>query len=272
MTEGERWAREALAELRDAGLGPAAIARFLAASQRRANERRAARPALARQARAWAAVGALGWVLPAAAGAQRFRQQLWAGLGWWGLTALMLDWHLGMLETEEGDPRPLSPADACTLARAWLVPLAATGPGPLVCAAAFASDGLDGALARAGAPTRAGRDLEGVVDTAFAAAALRGAVSRGGLGRPAAAIEAGRLLTGTAYAFATYLGEAVPPDPALAHAARATTPIRAAGLLAAGLGHRRVANSLVTAGALAGVAAVLRQGAMRRWAVLGSNQ
>jgi hypothetical protein len=35
----------------------------------------------------------------------------------------MLDWHLGMAEGGDGRPRArLSPADAVTLARFWLVP------------------------------------------------------------------------------------------------------------------------------------------------------
>lgn len=259
MTEGERWAREALSRLRDEGLGPAAFARFLVVSQRRANERRAQRPRLAAQARVWSAGGALAWLIAAAADAGPCRRRLRPGLAWWGLTALMLDWHLGMFETEAGEPRPLGPADACTLARCWLVPLAAERPGPFVLAAGFASDGLDGVLARATAPTRAGRDLEGAVDAAFAAAALRGAVRGGNLSRRAAALEATRLATGFGVTCATYFGRARAPDRMVARAARASTPVRAAGLLAAGLGRRRTADALVTAGALAGIASVVAQ-------------
>jgi phosphatidylglycerophosphate synthase len=255
VTEGERWARDALAELRAARFEPAAVGRFLAASRRRAAETRAARPAVARQARRWSAVGAAAWAAPAALGVQPLRRRAVPGLAWWGLTALMLDWHLGMVETEDGEPRPLGPADALTLARAWLVPLAAERPGPLVCFVAFASDGLDGALARRTRTTRAGRDLEGVADVAFAAAALRGAVRCGGLSRGPAAIEATRMASGVALSWASYLGRGEPPDAALRNAARATTPVRIAGLAAAGLGRRRIADALVTAGALAGLAA-----------------
>ena len=60
MTEGERWAREALDRLRAEDLTGPAFARFLGASQRRADENRASRPELAAQARRWSAVGAAG--------------------------------------------------------------------------------------------------------------------------------------------------------------------------------------------------------------------
>ena len=211
------------------------MGRFLAASQRRSNERRAARPLLARQARSWIAAGALAWAALAAGGVEPFRRRRRSGLAWWGLTGLMLDWHLGMVETEDGQPRPLGPADACTLARAWLVPIAADTPAPLVCGLAAATDGLDGVLARAGRPTRLGRDLEGLVDAAFAMAALRGAARRGWLGRPVAAIEAARLAGGTAYAFARYFGSSASPAPEVMRAGRVTAIARTAGLIAAGL-------------------------------------
>jgi hypothetical protein len=103
-----------------------------------------------------------------------------------------------------------------------------------------------------------------VVDVAFALAALRGGVRGGGLGRPAAALEAGRLAAGTALAMAAYFGQARPPEPRVAHAARRTAPLRGAGLLAASLGRRRPADALVGAGALAGAGAVLRQAARPR--------
>jgi phosphatidylglycerophosphate synthase len=162
----------------------------------------------------------------------------------------MLDWHIGMLETEDGAPRNLGPADACTLLRVWLVPAAAGAPRPWMCALALASDGLDGALARRAGPTRIGRDLEGLADAAFAAAALRGAVRQGWLGRGAARAELGRIALGIGYSAAIWLGRATAPEARVLHAARAATPLRAAGLVAAGMGRRRTAGRLVTAGAL----------------------
>lgn len=239
--------------MRAARFTPAASARFLAASWRRAGERRLARPELTRQARAWGTLGALAWLIPGAAGIEPFRNLLRAGLGWWALTVLMLRWHLGMFETEAGEPRPLGPADACTLTRAWLVPLAAHRPGPFVCAIGFASDGLDGALARATAPTRAGRDLEGLVDSAFTLAALRGAVRCGWLGRVPATAEAARLLAGAGVISAAYFGSGSRPDPQLARSGRMTAPLRAVGLFAAACGRRRTADACVVLGAVTAI-------------------
>ena len=68
LTEGEAWTREQLELLLVARFSPAAIWRFLAASQRRAGDVRRHRPALTRQSRAWLAAGAAAWALPAAAG------------------------------------------------------------------------------------------------------------------------------------------------------------------------------------------------------------
>ena len=54
-----------------------------------------------------------------------------------------------------------------------------------MCGLAGVTDALDGALARCAEPTRAGRDLEGLVDASFALAALRGLTRAGRLGRAA---------------------------------------------------------------------------------------
>jgi phosphatidylglycerophosphate synthase len=240
---------------------------FLAASRTRARDTRAARPALARQARAWEVAGALAWGLPALGGVEPFRRRVASGLGWWAFTSLMLDWHLGMVESADGAPRTLRASDACTLTRAWLVPLAADDPTPLVCALGLASDALDGPLARrGGGATRAGRDLEGAVDAAFAAAVLRGAVRTRRLGAPAAALEGVRLGAGISFTFVSYFAAARAPAPGLTAAARATTPLRAAGLLAAASGRRRAGGALVSLGALAGMAAAAgaRRGVARK--------
>jgi hypothetical protein len=253
LTAGERWTRSELARLRAARWTPAAVASFLRASNRRSRDVRAERADLARQAWRWSVAGAVPWlVVPA------LRRLAPSGLASWGATALMLRWHLGMAETPDGRARSLGPADAMTLGRAWLIPVAAHRPGPLVCAAALATDGLDGALARATEPTRLGRDLEGLVDTAFALAAVRGAARLGWLGRRAASVEAFRLLVGTATAVGVYFGDARAPDPALLRSARVLAPLRSAGLLAAGFGRRRLANRLVTTGAAASLGLTLR--------------
>ena len=257
-TAGELWAREQLELLLGARFAPRAVARFLAASQRRANAERRARPATARRMRRWIGAGAGAWAALALAGREPFRRRAGAFAAWWGLTWLMLDWHIGMLETPDGRPRNLGAADACTLARVWLVPAAADDPAPWMCALAFATDGLDGRLARASEPTRLGRDLEGLADWAFAAAALRGAVHSGRLGRGAAAGELVRLGIGLGYALFVWFGSASAPDPRVLHAARVTTPVRMGGLVAAGLGHRRAAGALVAGGAAWSALAVAR--------------
>lgn len=221
-----------------------------------------------RRARWWIAAGAGAWAALAFARREPFRRRAGAFAAWWSLTWLMLDWHIGMLESEAGEPRNLSAADACTLARVWLVPAAADTPQPWICVLAFASDGLDGLLARAGVPTRLGRDLEGLADAAFATAALRGARRCGLLGRAAAGAELARLGVGLGYAVLVWLGSTRAPDARVLHAARVTTPIRAGGLVAAGLGRRRLADGLIAGGALwsgaATARAVLRRARSRR--------
>ena len=243
-TAGELWAREQLELLRDARFAPRAVARFLVASQRRANAERRARPATARRMRRWVAAGAGAWAALALAGREPFRRRAGAFAAWWALTWLMLDWHIGMVETEDGRPRNLGAADACTLVRVWLVPAAADAPAPWMCALAFATDGLDGRLARASEPTRIGRDLEGLADCGVR---RRGAARRGAqrLARPRARRAASS--RGSAPASATrvvvWFGSA-----------RRARPARAARRARHDAGARRRASSPPgsAAGALAG--------------------
>ena len=134
-----------------------------------------------------------------------------------------------------------------------------------MCALALASDGLDGRLARRHAePTRFGRDLEGLADVAFAVAALRGARRRDWLGRAATRAELVRIAAGLGYTVAVWFGTARPPDARLLRAARATTPVRAAGLVAAGLRRRRLADALVAGGAASSLAATAAAARRRR--------
>lgn len=238
------------------------MARFLLASHRRAGEQRTARPQTARRIRRWIAAGAAARGALALARREPFARGTVAFAAWWALVWLMLDWHVGMVESEDGQPRNLGAADACTLVRVWLVPAVADTPRPWMCALAFATDAVDGPLARASAPTRLGRDLEGLADAAFAVAALRGARRRGWLGRCAATAELARIAAGLGYASLVWLGSAQPPDAGVLHAARVTTPIRAGGLIAAGLGHRRRAGAVVLAGA--GWSALATAAAIRR--------
>lgn len=254
LTEGERWAREQLAALLMRRFTPAGGARFLGTSWRRSAAIRRERPALARRAHRWTVAGGLAWLALAAAGAEPFRRRLRAGLAWWAATATMLDWHLGMVETADGRARNLGAGDALTLARAWLVPVALDRPTPAVCGLAAATDALDGPLARRAGATRAGRDLEGLVDACFAAAALRGASRRGWLPAVVAYAELLRLGVGLGYALAMYFGRARPPRPELLRAARATTAMRAGGLVLAGTSRRRIAVAMMAIGSVASVA------------------
>ena len=168
LTEGERWTGEALEQLRRRRYRPAAWLAFLAGSLERSRASRSQRPAMARQAAAWGVAGAAAWAAACVAARRRgdLDPPVLAGLAWWLVVWRMLDWHLGMAEGGDGRPRPrLSPADAVTLARFWLVPAlpaAARAGAPLPAAIVLggATDWLDGTLARRDGRTRLGRDLD----------------------------------------------------------------------------------------------------------------
>jgi phosphatidylglycerophosphate synthase len=250
VTSGEQWAQAELRQLRARRFTPAAVVGFLAASERRADEVRRARPALARRARRWELAGAVAWSSLALGGREPFRRRAVSGLAWWGLVAVMLDWHLGMIESEDGEPRNLGAADALTLARAFLVPVIADELGTVALTAAAVSDVLDGMAARATVPTRAGRDLEGLVDIAVLVAALRCAHRTGRLSPAVIALELGRVAAGFGYTVAVYFALAQAPSRTVRRAGRLSTPLRLAGLIAAGRGWRRPADTLLSAGSL----------------------
>src|SRR5215218_990581 len=166
VTEGERWTREALHRLRSGGYRQRDRVSFLAESLQRAAETRRARPGLASQSRRWGTAGA------AACLARRRSRSSLAGLAWWALVWKMVDWHLGMVEGPQGERRErLSAADALTLARFWLAPLAARPSTrsslAAVVAAGAISDVADGRLAARRGPTRLGRDLDSAADSPF---------------------------------------------------------------------------------------------------------
>ena len=205
----------------------------------------------------WAAIGAGGWLLLARVGVEPFRRRWRSGLCGWGATIVMLDWHLGMLETADGRPRNLGPADAATLLRAWLVPAVADQPSAGLCAAGFVTDVLDGRLARASEPTRLGRDLETLADAAFVVAAMRGARRRGWIGTAPGVGEGLRLLGGFVFALGAYFGRGDAPDARLLRAGRIVAPVRAIGIVLAGAGRRRLGERLLVAGSVAGLATSL---------------
>ncbi len=258
LTPGETWARAQLTLLRSDRYSPRALARFLGASQRRAADVREARPDVARRAHGWMATGAIAWLALAAAGREPYRRRTAEGIAWWAGVALMLEWHLGMFETEDGRPRNLGPADALTLSRAWLVPVMADGLSPIIIAVSAGTDLLDGPIARATSPTRAGRDLESLVDAAALGAALLGARRRDEISRTATNLELSRLTAGVAYGVVAYFGRSDAPDPLVTRAARATTTARVAGLLVAARGRRRAGSTLLAAGSLVSLASVGR--------------
>lgn len=202
----------------------------------------------------WACLGTAAWLAVAAAGPRRLRATAPAGLAWWGACVLMLDWHLGMVETPDGRPRRLGPADALTLARAWLVPIVWHRPDALSCIVAGVSDAIDGPLARRRAPTRAGRDFDSIVDACFATAALRGATRHRLLERWAVRTQAAWLVVGVAHAAHAYFLEIDQPDPSLTRAARVFAPLRTAGLILGAAGRRRGGSALLGGHALASVA------------------
>lgn len=257
-TVGERWAREELARLRGRHFTPTAVGAFLIASHRRSRQIRAERPDLARRATHWEAAGAAATVAAAVAQRPGSRADVVRAVGWWSGVALMLEWHLGMVESEDGEPRNLGPADALTLARAWSVPFVAVHAHPAVIATAAVTDALDGVVARATVPTRAGRDLEGLADAAVALAALHRLGRDDRIPAAAARLEVLRLTVGLGYAIAVYFARVRPPRPDLVRAGRVTAPLRVGGLVAAAAGHRRTGAALLVTGSLASLTQLAR--------------
>ncbi len=141
-------------------------------SLKRSRATRSERPELARQTVIWGVAGGAAWLAACVAVRQRTELKLpaLAGLAWWLSEWRMLGWHLGMAEESHGRPHAgLSPADAVTLTRFWLVPAlpaaARHAAGlPAVIALGGATDWLDGAVARRHGRTRLGRDLDSTAD------------------------------------------------------------------------------------------------------------
>jgi len=265
LTEGERWTRAELARLRENGWRPRAWVTFVRAAQIRTHLTRHRRPALARQAAAWMLMGAAAWLIAARRlVGSPFARARGRGLIWWGACAVMLDWHLGMLETPEGRTARLGAADALTLARAWLVPAVAERAEPALLLLGGLTDVADGRVARATRRTRFGRDLEGLVDACFAAAALHGAVRAGGVSPLPAAVEQARMVAGAAHTSTAYFAGGRAPDPALRRSGRPAAAVRLAGLVAGGLGYRRLADRLLLTGSAIATAELLRRSEARR--------
>ncbi len=258
-TEGERWAAEALTTLREAGFAPAAVATFLGASLQRAHDTRAAQPELRRQSRKWIVAILLGTLVvrEAAVGRGAPAPSRTAAIGWGCALALMLDWHLGMVEGLDGESRgALIGADALTLTRAALAPMVAAAPphvtwfSALLLVAAL-TDLLDGQLARRSQPSRFGRDFDSLADSAFRMAAIRGAHRERWIDKSAYRAFIGRQALLAALATTHWFGRSQrPPEPS--PVTRWHVPLMLGGLAVAARGRQRIGTRVLNAAALLG--------------------
>ena len=254
LTEGEIWTADALADLRRGDLRPTAWIGFLQSSFERSSAFRSENPVLVRQARLWAWVGGAAWLaLCATTRGHSFSPRPTIGLLWWACCWAMLDLHLGMAETPEGDRRGrLSAADAVTMSRFWLVPaLPAARASPPILAALIAAGGatdcLDGGLARRDGPTRLGRDLDSTADIASLVTAAWVTRSAGRLPAPVTAVLATRYVLGISLGFAAQLTGRRRPN---LGARRSGGMLRVAGLALAAGGLRRAGGALLLAGSI----------------------
>jgi phosphatidylglycerophosphate synthase len=253
LTAGERWTAQALADLRRRRYRPRAWWAFLRSSLERSRAARDEVPERARQARTWGAGGALAWtaLCGLARGRAGARPSLAGGLAWWLAVWQMLDWHLGMADRAEGLPRRrLSPADAVTMVRFWLVPAVppAARSGavlPVVIALAGLTDVLDGILARRYGRTRLGSDLDTTADLAFFGTVTVMARRAGRLDRLAGWSLAARYAAGVTVSLAAVFGRARRPA---MPARRWGGVLRVSGLALATTDRRRVGTALLVAG------------------------
>jgi len=214
VTEGERWARELLAELHAAHFAPRAWQRFLARSIERADERRRERDREHQQAVVLGALGLAAWAALALAGEPALAA---AGAVWWALTILMLDWHLGMLVRRDGTPLgTIGVPNLLSLARIGAVPaLPALAPGLLAAAlaAAAATNALDGLVARQrDQVSRLGFWLDAVADALVLSAAAVLAAGHGKLPAWAAALVVARFALPAAAIVGSYFLTLEPPS------------------------------------------------------------
>lgn len=181
MTEGERWTREVLQELRTRRYVPAAWFAFLGASFRRFGETRPAHRGAERQVVVVTGLGLAG------AGLLVLDRGVVAGTAaaaWWLALMAMVELHLGMLERPDGTAlETLSAPNLLSLVRAALVPpllLASPAVAAVLLAAAGATDVLDGFVARRfDLATRLGQWLDGSVDAVVMGVAAVALVQHG---------------------------------------------------------------------------------------------
>lgn len=263
MTEGEAWARELLRELRADRYRARAWLRFLSRSFERARMTRRRRPREHRQALLAGGAGLAAWAAVAVV-------RPWlavAGALWWLLLIAMLDWHLGMLEDDEGRVlHRLGLPNLIALARAGVAPALLVVPPGLLAAilipAAF-TDAVDGSLARArGEATRLGVWLDGSADGVMLSAAALGAARHGLLASWVAALVLARYGAQWLVVALAYFVRVDPPRPSGGLvSARAAGLVLAGGLALAAL-ELPSAAGLVLVGATGG-AATLTLGVVR---------
>lgn len=167
MTDGERWTRDVLRDLRTHGYRPGAWRTFITASLDRARTDRRSHPREHRQIILVGSLGACAWLTllswsPVVAS---------IGLAWWIAVVTMLDWHVGMLQHPEGRPLGgLGLPNLLSLARLGAVPILFELPSvgiSVAIAIAASTDIADGWVARARQRvSRLGRWLDGAADGA----------------------------------------------------------------------------------------------------------
>jgi cardiolipin synthase (CMP-forming) len=250
VTEGEAWAAELLRELRSRRYRPRAWTRFLAKSFARAHTVRQERRREHQQALLVGAVGLTAWVAVAP-----FRPWLaLAGALWALLVTAMLDWHLGMLEDNDGRPlHRLGLPNLLTLVRAATLPALPVVPPALLAMLLVPvgiTDAIDGPLARRrGEETRLGAWLDGGVDTLVRSAAAAGAARHGLLPWWAAALVAGRYALSWLAVSLAYFLRAAPPSRRGLFSGKAPAVVLFSGLALAAL-HLPGASALIVVGAV----------------------
>lgn len=250
MNEAEAWTAEVLAQLKAGRFSPRALWTFLGRSFARSREARLERRHEHHQTLALAVLGLAAWAGVALAGWP------WLGLAgalWWALAALMLDWHLGMLDEQHR----LGVANVISILRAGVVPALIVLP-PVGLAAvlipAGVLDGLDGPIARArGETTRLGHWLDGGVDGLILGAAAIGAARAGVLPVWAAALVLARHGLQWLVVAAVYFVRAHPPPLDAVVPGKVPGLVLFAGLALAAL-HLPGAPVLVALGAAGGLA------------------
>jgi phosphatidylglycerophosphate synthase len=251
VTDGERWTRDALAELRAAGFRPRAWRRFVGASFDRAQEQRAASRSARSELGALTGSGLLAWAIVAVGGHPTLAL---VGAIWVAALGLMVDWHLGMLETPDGRRlHSLGIANLLTIGRGAVLPLVLVldADGLVVALVALGLlDVADGAVARArDERTRLGAWLDGSIDTLAVLGLVVGAARVDAVSPWLVALVLGRLATPWVAIGLRSFRDAAPPA---AHtiraggwAARAPGLVASAGLVLALLGYRAGAALMV---------------------------